>query len=597
MKLIFSHLFSPGIISHIRRLSILFLLAMIFATGIGTTRAVHASERFAVMVDEIYDGVKQESETIESFISEHLVQKGFQVADREQTLQLRKNVATADLLKGRLPDTVFSFEADYLVAGKADCEVFSTDTMGVPFKSAKCNLTLKLIQVDSGQYIGSFSEDDIAMDISKRTACRKSALQLAKQFVAKTLPKLQKRGQKSKLISLWLYDLAQRSDMDGLLAGIKAITTVSDAELRHFGKDVCKVDVKLKSGDGFKFSNALEQAAGLSLAVEQASKALVKVRYDLTKTAGLKLSVTPFKNLTRNSRYDWLKSSGAKVFASTLSNSKYIAVDANIKRRKQIPRNKRGLENTIQLVASGKFSGRSENGTLVVEIRDLSTNALFYTATSNGQLENLFSMASDTARQVDKDLLEQIKKKGLSRKYRISAGNLQKLDGYLSVIKETRFLKIKDVEVENIFPAFQARYVGKSLGKVVLANLGSRAAKDVKLQVEIPGFTKLPHETRMEQVAKGKRVEIPLNLSLDRNKVFSLDENTPAQMKVSLTYVVGDRELKDTFIKPVLIYDRNALSWQNDGAVAAFITPRDPAVKDFARQAISMAPERNKDKE
>jgi len=85
----------------------------------------------------------------------------------------------------------------------------------------------------------------------------------------------------------------------------------------------------------------------------------------------------------------------------------------------------------------------------------------------------------------------------------------------------------------------------------------------------------------IESLKPGESVSIDLHM-LFSNKVLSVTEDTPLSANVKVDYVVSDWEFFKESNVTFQLYNRNALTWDDDRKLASFITPKDPPVKVFA---------------
>jgi hypothetical protein len=68
--------------------------------------------------------------------------------------------------------------------------------------------------------------------------------------------------------------------------------------------------------------------------------------------------------------------------------------------------------------------------------------------------------------------------------------------------------------------------------------------------------------------------------------VLELTENTPVQAEVVVSYYEDNVQKSVTQNAPVVLYSRNAISWDETARLSSFITPRDVPIVDFSRAAI-----------
>jgi hypothetical protein len=146
-------------------------------------------------------------------------------------------------------------------------------------------------------------------------------------------------------------------------------------------------------------------------------------------------------------------------------------------------------------------------------------------------------------------------------------------------------LEIAKVEVAPIFASAYKYYESHPLGAVVIKNNTESEYPRIKLTFSIKDFMDYPTEIEIEQVPAGKEVELQLK-PVFNNKILEVTENTPVQSELALTYYAGGEAKTLTRSFPVTLYERHAMVWDQKAKLGAFVTPKDPPIADFSRQAI-----------
>jgi len=71
------------------------------------------------------------------------------------------------------------------------------------------------------------------------------------------------------------------------------------------------------------------------------------------------------------------------------------------------------------------------------------------------------------------------------------------------------------------------------------------------------------------------------------NDLMGIAEGTKASAKISLSYTIGGKN-KTVDYTPILdVYNRNALTWDDDRKIASFITAKDPEILGFAKNVTN----------
>ena len=107
----------------------------------------------------------------------------------------------------------------------------------------------------------------------------------------------------------------------------------------------------------------------------------------------------------------------------------------------------------------------------------------------------------------------------------------------------------------------------------------------MKLSFSIKDFMDFPTEIEMTDIAPKQSVELQLK-PVFSNKILEVNENTPLQSELKLTYYEGGEPKIVTRSFPVTLYERHAIRWDQKAKVGSFVTFKDQVVTDFTRAAV-----------
>jgi hypothetical protein len=142
-------------------------------------------------------------------------------------------------------------------------------------------------------------------------------------------------------------------------------------------------------------------------------------------------------------------------------------------------------------------------------------------------------------------------------------------------------------EQRRIFPVSYAWYKDNPAAAVRITNEEPNAITDVRLSLFMDRYMGRPEVFAViPRLTPGESQEAPVTALFNEAMLF-LTENVNANGRVLVSYrSLGS--LKETeFPVQMPVYHRNALSWDDDRRAAAFVSPRDPAVRLFARSVAA----------
>lgn len=146
-------------------------------------------------------------------------------------------------------------------------------------------------------------------------------------------------------------------------------------------------------------------------------------------------------------------------------------------------------------------------------------------------------------------------------------------------------IEIAKVEINEIFAAAYKYYESHTIGRVVIVNNSDRTYAKVKLSFSIKDFMDYPSELDIAEMAPKQSVDLELK-PVFSNKILEVNENTPLQSEIKLTYYEAGESKTVTRSFPVTLYERHAIRWDNKLKVGSFVTFKDQVVTDFTRAAV-----------
>lgn len=148
-------------------------------------------------------------------------------------------------------------------------------------------------------------------------------------------------------------------------------------------------------------------------------------------------------------------------------------------------------------------------------------------------------------------------------------------------------IQIVKVQIDRLFPSLLQYYRQYPAGSISIKNTLSASITDVKASVFIKNFMDFPAETAaVGSIAPGISADMDLPVQFNRT-VFSLEEDLPVQVQVTVSYNVEGEEHRVETYKTSTVYRRTALSWDDSKKLAAFVMPNEEIVSRFSHRVIS----------
>ncbi|MFP4300511.1 MAG: hypothetical protein ACLFQZ_00655 [Spirochaetaceae bacterium] len=155
------------------------------------------------------------------------------------------------------------------------------------------------------------------------------------------------------------------------------------------------------------------------------------------------------------------------------------------------------------------------------------------------------------------------------------------------------FIRFSQVELDRAFPVLYKYYDDHPIGRATIVNTGRHAVEEVEVRLSLRQFMDAPKvSARIDRLEPGEEAEVDI-YALFTEEILSVTEGAKVAAELAAEYVVRDRggierAGADSEVLTLDTYDRNALRWDDDRKIAAFVTARDEQVQRFARNIASV---------
>ena len=148
-----------------------------------------------------------------------------------------------------------------------------------------------------------------------------------------------------------------------------------------------------------------------------------------------------------------------------------------------------------------------------------------------------------------------------------------------------QLLELPSMSMSSVFPVLRSYYDLRSMGAVRITNTGKVAARNVQVAFLIRQYMDAPKDCGgVSVIEPGKSVEVPL-YALFNDSILNVTEPTKVLGEVTVR-CEGGASLDRT--ATVLVYDRNALTWDDNRKAAAFVSNKDPWVLGLTGNIMSV---------
>ena len=146
-------------------------------------------------------------------------------------------------------------------------------------------------------------------------------------------------------------------------------------------------------------------------------------------------------------------------------------------------------------------------------------------------------------------------------------------------------LVLRDLRFEPVFSATHQQYAEQPLGRVTVANISGEDYDHLRVSFHIRGYMDFPSTLQIEHLAAGESRQVDLHATFNQ-RVLDIEEDTGVQAEIALLYHRDGREQRRAVSRTLTLYGKNAVLWGRPEMVGAFVTPRDPLLRDFVRRAV-----------
>jgi hypothetical protein len=156
----------------------------------------------------------------------------------------------------------------------------------------------------------------------------------------------------------------------------------------------------------------------------------------------------------------------------------------------------------------------------------------------------------------------------------------------------SRYLRLEEVAFQDVFPVFFKYYDEHAVGSAVITNGSENEITDIDVSLYVKQYMDNPKACRTpEGLAPGERGDVEIN-ALFTERILEITEGTKVSAEITVEFSMNGNRYSDSYIETIRVYDRNAITWDDDRKAAAFVTAKDPSVLTFSKNVAGLIREK-----
>lgn len=147
---------------------------------------------------------------------------------------------------------------------------------------------------------------------------------------------------------------------------------------------------------------------------------------------------------------------------------------------------------------------------------------------------------------------------------------------------ETAFGTMR-LAMTSIFPVYYSYYDTHPVGTVTVTNTSRDPVENLTVSFYVAQYMDNAKESdRVARIDRDETSQVDV-YALFTNEIFEITEGAKVSARFTLDYTLDGKEMSEEFVQTIEVHNRNAMTWDDDRKICAFVTAKDPAVMRFAR--------------
>lgn len=153
------------------------------------------------------------------------------------------------------------------------------------------------------------------------------------------------------------------------------------------------------------------------------------------------------------------------------------------------------------------------------------------------------------------------------------------------------YIYFSSVELDRVFPVLYKYYDDHPMGKATIINQGKKPVENIEIRLSLKQFMDAPKvSARIDKLEPNQEKEIDI-YALFNEQILNVTEGAKLAAEIRADYKLsGGAGWSGTDQEVVTLetYNRNAMRWDDDRKIAAFVTAWDEEIQRFARNNASV---------
>lgn len=147
---------------------------------------------------------------------------------------------------------------------------------------------------------------------------------------------------------------------------------------------------------------------------------------------------------------------------------------------------------------------------------------------------------------------------------------------------EIRSIRFGEFDLPPLFASMQSFYSKNAIGQIELTNIEKFPIYDVNVNFMQAGYMDAPTKAAaIDEIPSGETVTLDIYAAYNQ-EVFSIEGIAPLTAELSVSYTARGNAGSQIQTVSYDLHDKEALTWDDDKKMAAYITPSDSALRNYA---------------